>query len=415
MKKKASRKAKRTVPIASLLCLLTLLCSMPLPLISGQDELRLYIADALYELQAELQVLAPASVKLRPWHAIAEVSSDNSLIASLLSNYTCSIDTSGELQRISYSFEYKSGAHHAMAALPSAASPDEVVEHIQQAVNNRIERSYIEVPEYCEEKYGIGKLVSQINFFDAPLVNMRLLGGPFGNVQRAIRYFNITPTRLRDTILDIHISFEPEDLEARVREIVGEIVTPDMPDYEIVLRIHDYLVRNVDYVEEGAFTGMWSSYSAIMEGEAVCSGYAQAMLHLLTVAGVDATIIVGEVSRGSHAWNMVKVQGDWYHLDATWNDTEKPGEIRYNYYNVTDRYMQRSRTWDESRYPASTKTSFNYRNTIRMIESDKGISKVPWLTVGVTLGMVAVLTLRRRVSRNRMAKRNDSSSEPQAR
>ena len=75
-------------------------------------------------------------------------------------------------------------------------------------------------------------------------------------------------------------------------------------------------------------------------GEAVCEGYSSAMSLILNILGLENKSIRNK--RGTHVWNYVKVDGTWYHIDVTWNDT-KDGSGNYTnyYFMLTDSEMQK--------------------------------------------------------------------------
>lgn len=112
-------------------------------------------------------------------------------------------------------------------------------------------------------------------------------------------------------------------------------------DFETELYLHDKLIEGCTYDIEAASAGFaeeptaYSAYGALVEGEAVCEGYARAIQLLLKRCGIHSTLVIGEsVKSGEqHMWNLVSVNGKEYHLDATWNDSED--RTRHNYFNVT--------------------------------------------------------------------------------
>lgn len=106
--------------------------------------------------------------------------------------------------------------------------------------------------------------------------------------------------------------------EAADRVLAG--VTEEMSEYDTVLYLHDYLAEQVDYDETSAY--QHTAYGALVEGKAVCDGYAAAMQYLLLRAGIDCQIVYGDDRENNsehHAWNTVKIDGSWYHLDVTWD------------------------------------------------------------------------------------------------
>ena len=96
-------------------------------------------------------------------------------------------------------------------------------------------------------------------------------------------------------------------------------------DYEKALYLHDALARHTEYV----FTDNdQTAYGALVEGQAVCAGYARAYQLLLEAAGIQAWIVEGNsVDPGSgsvvpHAWNLMWLDDDCYYTDVTWDDQD---------------------------------------------------------------------------------------------
>lgn len=131
---------------------------------------------------------------------------------------------------------------------------------------------------------------------------------------------------------------ELEEIKDGLNAALADCVT----DYDKELVIHDYVVDKCEYVSKTG--GTYSSvYGCLAEGSASCEGYAKAIKYLLDEAGIENYLAVGTVegetpsSRSGHAWNIVKIDGEYYHLDATWNDPVNEDEIEsYAYFNVSD-------------------------------------------------------------------------------
>ena len=117
---------------------------------------------------------------------------------------------------------------------------------------------------------------------------------------------------------------------AEAEEILSGI-TPSMSDYEKELYIHDALAARIVYAEAD---NAHNAYGALVNGVAVCEGYAEAFQYLLQQAGIQSFIIDGESSGQAHAWNAVNIGGNWYHVDLTWDDRET--DLYHAYFNLTD-------------------------------------------------------------------------------
>lgn len=77
-------------------------------------------------------------------------------------------------------------------------------------------------------------------------------------------------------------------------------------------------------------------YGALIEKSAVCDGYAEAFSLLANAAGYQTIVVYSS----THAWNMVYLQGHWYHIDVTWMDTGEEGSYRDSYFLGNDRLFE---------------------------------------------------------------------------
>lgn len=85
----------------------------------------------------------------------------------------------------------------------------------------------------------------------------------------------------------------------------------------------------------------YTAYGALVEGKAVCDGYARAMQLLCSGAGLPCRLVNGDSKGAAHIWNLICINGKWYHFDATWMDSS----IRnYDYFNVTDAIIKKDHT-----------------------------------------------------------------------
>ena len=104
-----------------------------------------------------------------------------------------------------------------------------------------------------------------------------------------------------------------------VRDNFLKTVKPGMFDMDKVVLAHEYLVNNCEYSKTG--TGYNTASGALVYGKANCAGYTRAMMFLLHYADIE-TEYMGS-SAMNHAWVCAKVDGEWYHIDPTWDDTRK--------------------------------------------------------------------------------------------
>ena len=140
--------------------------------------------------------------------------------------------------------------------------------------------------------------------------------------------------------------------EAKVAEALTWVDPDNMSDFQVAQALHDYLVRNCVYDSAAASatspTTSFTAYGALVDGSAVCQGYALAYKLLLSRVGVPCVFVASD-SMG-HAWNMVQVGGAWYHTDVTWDDPVYPNgtdagfdaEVSHDYFLRADSTMQNS-------------------------------------------------------------------------
>ncbi len=126
------------------------------------------------------------------------------------------------------------------------------------------------------------------------------------------------------------ISFEREQVEGMSRQLKEQSekilsgISSAMSDYDKIKYFHDYLAGSVAYDTSADF--QHTAYGALVEKRAVCDGLSGAFQYLCQKAGIEARIVYGSSSDGvSHAWNVVRLGEDYYHLDITWDMPEKQG------------------------------------------------------------------------------------------
>lgn len=101
-------------------------------------------------------------------------------------------------------------------------------------------------------------------------------------------------------------------------------------NYEKERFVHDALLDKISY-DLGAEMNQ-SAYSALVNGQTVCAGYARAFQYILQQLGISCYYCTGYAGE-SHAWNIVALDDGYYNVDTTWDDT---GSGTYDYFNKTD-------------------------------------------------------------------------------
>ena len=139
-------------------------------------------------------------------------------------------------------------------------------------------------------------------------------------------------TAIEPKYLD-EVQYDRATYERKVAEILDKTVKPGMSQLQIALAIHDYLCAFGFYDE--TYT-LYRGYELLVGGSAVCQGYAEAYMDLLQRAGLECLLI--QSTPMDHCWNLVKLDGNWYHVDATWDDpiTDVEGRIQHNNFMLSD-------------------------------------------------------------------------------
>ncbi|MDD7369801.1 MAG: transglutaminase domain-containing protein [Berryella intestinalis] len=145
---------------------------------------------------------------------------------------------------------------------------------------------------------------------------------------------------------------------ASADDVIARIIAPGMSERDKVIAINDWIAANATYDYESnrdivAKPDDVSDHQAtgvFVEGKAVCEGYAQAFQILAQKAGLTSMVVTGEAtsSNEGHAWNQVKVDGQWYSVDSTWNDTEgRRTPNRYLLLPMDDEKMSSTHSWGD--------------------------------------------------------------------
>lgn len=183
-----------------------------------------------------------------------------------------------------------------------------------------------------------------------------------GQIAKTLAVYYTNSTISVGTVADHDWRYISDAAQAEAERVVDELITSNMSDYEVVKTLHDYLVTHCDYdyrVDIGNMPFIsHQAEGALLKGTAVCSGYAKAYEAMLDAAGIPNETITGYAG-GYHAWNLVQVDGQWYHVDTTWDDpTTQGGDyIRYTYFLKSDKVMasRSHRGWEDVHACTSTK------------------------------------------------------------
>ena len=211
-------------------------------------------------------------------------------------------------------------AREALAARPATLAEDDnniqaaqtMVERVANAVKNHTETA---------EKVNIKDLNLDKDLVLSTLadLNARVEGGEA--ISKLSCYYS------RDTGLAVAIGLEyctAQDVAAmqvKLDQLVDQANTLCQTDLEKVFYVHEWLVQNIAYDREHLSDNVQDDHNlrgALLEGTAVCDGYAKTYALTLRKLGITGVLVTSKDI--GHAWNMVELDGNWYQVDCTWDD-----------------------------------------------------------------------------------------------
>ncbi|ASR45929.1 transglutaminase domain-containing protein [Paenibacillus kribbensis] len=202
-------------------------------------------------------------------------------------------------------------------------------------------------------------------------INRAMESDPYVNFILKTYTFNYTGT---STGVDVTIRMNFRESKAQsdyvdntVQDVLSNIITNDMTDHEKVKAIHDWVVLNLKYdVPQQKYT----AYEGLTTGSTVCQGYSLLTYRMLERAGIENRIVQGVAGGQDHTWNLVLLDGQWYHLDTTWDDPvpDRANVVNTSYYLLTDDELSQDHTWVH-KYPAA---STSYQQTLAGLIAEGG-------------------------------------------
>lgn len=164
-----------------------------------------------------------------------------------------------------------------------------------------------------------------------------------------------------------------------VTEIFEEIITPDMTDYEKELAVNDYLVFHAEYDPAELESGPVGApdpdndnpYGLLVHGVGICLGYTTTFQLMMDALDIECVTVHG-FARGweeEHAWNLVRLEGDWYAVDVTWNDpvfTDWTPDVStrlyyaHTYFNVTSDHLRATEHYWSEDAPEAQGSKYAY-------------------------------------------------------
>ena len=164
-------------------------------------------------------------------------------------------------------------------------------------------------------------------------------------------------------------------IDAVAEEIISANINEHQSDYDKVRALHDYLKTNVEYdyanisstrVNERNFAEAHNIIGPLLKKKCVCEGFAKAFKFLCDKIGLESWVVSGTgnsaVDSGPHAWNIVRINGYYHHVDVTWDNQFSDSALvpNYGYMNLSDEEISKDHTWNRKHYPPCPSSPYNF-------------------------------------------------------
>lgn len=238
-------------------------------------------------------------------------------------------DFSAEEEQVAFAAEDTSKHYYADLSTDGKVAYNRILEQI------RLHPEEIEIPVLSQEDFQ--KMFQALSYDNPDLLCIR---NESQIVKRGAKaYFVPQYTRNAQTC-----AANESALKAAVQRMISGV--PANADlYTVELYLHDALCSFVTY--ETADDAGYTAFDALVDGRAVCEGYARAFQLLLNCVGIPNYLVTGTGINAAgdtegHMWNLVDLDGQRYYVDTTWDDLDSVAISRYShtYFNVSDSDVQ---------------------------------------------------------------------------
>ncbi len=211
-------------------------------------------------------------------------------------------------------------------------SRQDIIDTIYYLINSGT--SYSE--RYCGKEYkDCYEDMNEISNSESTLSILNNFVHPY-NTYNSIK-FSFNDEIIKITIEHTYTEDDIKILNTKVDEIIKNNITDNMVIKDKIKAIHDYIINNTDYdtkkTDNPKDTTYKSNtaYGVLIQGYGICSGYSDAMKIFLD----KFNVVNYKINNDEHIWNLVQLNGKWYHLDLTWDDPISQKNItRDNYFLI---------------------------------------------------------------------------------
>lgn len=217
-------------------------------------------------------------------------------------------------------------------------SRKEIIDSIYYLINSGVTYS----KRYCAKDYDTCyKDMEEISGDTNMLSILNNYVHPFNSFDSII--FNFDDNVIEIEIKHTYSDSEVQELNSVVEEVIASNINNTMSTREKIKTIHDYIINHTEYdtlktknIEDTTYKSN-TAYGVLVQGYGICSGYSDVMKLFLD----KFNIINYKISNDQHIWNLVYLDGNWYHLDLTWDDPVSDKNItRDNYFLINTKTLE---------------------------------------------------------------------------
>ena len=255
------------------------------------------------------------------------------------------------------------------AASGTVSTPTEWNNRMNQAFRNFETDLTLRINNFSESKYSINNL----SYTEAQIKSSGQLRSEQGKQYAIINYkidYKQNALLIRaaqDPTFLNRLSSKDRQVYNEAKQIVSSIVTSKMTPYQREKAIHDYIVKTYEYDRSVVYGSQADNYgpaymiSGLLKNKkGCCEAYSAAFQMFCILAGLDVRTVNGCIGQpkqyvngkavNTHAWNIIKLDGEYYHIDVTSDDPvpDVPGRIEYDFFNLSDSELAKTHYYDKS-------------------------------------------------------------------
>jgi transglutaminase/protease-like cytokinesis protein 3 len=147
-------------------------------------------------------------------------------------------------------------------------------------------------------------------------------------------------------------------------EVIEMLITNDMDDYQKQLAIHDWIIDWASFDTEIYNNSPTARphphndnpYGVLIGQRGMCSGFTLTFQLFMDMLDIESIVVEGTNNFGDfHSWNLVRINGEWYAVDVTWNNpvgVEHTPEVTHRFFNVSSEFLWgEGHRWDRDLVP----------------------------------------------------------------